>query len=89
MELSGIYAARVVIEGKQYPTAVFADEKRDVLEAHILDKNLDLYGKEITIELLQKLRDAKTFSNDEDLRAAIADDIEKVREYFKKNPAAD
>ncbi len=83
-EISGIYAARVVVGGRIYQAAAFADQKRSVLEAHILDANLNLYGKEITIELLKKIRESKMFSNDNDLRAAIADDIQKIHEYFLK-----
>ena len=81
--VSGIYAAVVRIGDNEHRAAAFADQKRKVLEAHILDATLDLYGKEIIIKLLKKIRDDKTFESDDALRAAIADDIEKVREYFK------
>ena len=80
--VSGIYAAQVVAHGKSYAAAAFADQIRKVLEAHILDSDFHLYGKEISIELLKKIRDDKQFENDDNLRAAIADDIEKVRTYF-------
>jgi len=84
MELSGIYVALVTVEGKTYQAAAFADHERSILEAHILDFSDDLYGKGITIELLEKIRDNKRFENDDDLRAAIADDIKRVRESFSK-----
>ena len=80
---SGIYVARVVFDGKEYHAAAFADQNRNILEAHILDADLDLYGKEITVELLKKIRDNKMFENDDDLRAAIADDVIKIRAYLK------
>ncbi len=81
--VSGIYAARVLVEGKKYTAAAFADPKRKLLEAYILDFSGELYGKEITIELHKKIRDSAAFENDEALRAMIADDIKEVREYFK------
>jgi riboflavin kinase/FMN adenylyltransferase len=81
---SGIYAARVYLKKDEAPymAAVFADEKRNILEAHVLDFSDDLYGVEIHIELHKKIRENKVFTNDDVLRAAIADDIAKVREYF-------
>ena len=82
MELSGIYAARVLVGGREYGAAGFADQERKILEAHILDFSGDLYGKEITIQLLKKIRDSMRFSHDTALRAAIADDVACVRTYF-------
>ena len=82
MELSGIYVALVTVEGKTYQAAAFADHERSILEAHILDFSDDLYGKGITIELLEKIRDNKKFENDDTLRATIAEDVAKIRAYF-------
>jgi len=82
-DVSGIYVAVVRTGGKEYHAAAFADQKRKLLEAHILDARIDLYGKEITIELLKKIRDNKFFESDDELRAAIAEDIAKIREYFR------
>ncbi len=80
--VSGIYAAQVVAHGKSYAAAAFADQTRKVLEAHILDAVLELYGTKITIELLKKIRDNQHFGNDDTLRTAIADDVAKVHTYF-------
>lgn len=82
--VSGIYAAQVVAHGKSYAAAAFADQTRKVLEAHILDAVLDLYGTKITIELQKKIRKGKVFENDTTLRAAIVEDIKAVRDYFSK-----
>lgn len=83
MSVSGVYAARVHVDGKEYDAAVFADPARKILEAHILDFSSDLYGKEIEIELLDRIRESKSFENDEDLKKAIAEDIEAVRQRVK------
>ena len=80
--VSGIYVARVVYDDKEYPATAFADQKRNVLEAHVLNKDLDLYGKKITIELLKKIRDTEMFQNDKALKAAIARDVDAARRYF-------
>src|SRR3990167_7538251 len=87
--VSGIYAARVKTEGAEYMAAAFADQKRKLLEAHILDYPSEGgsvsggSGKSITIELCKKIREHKDFTNDDDLRAEIAKDVAKVRDYFR------
>lgn len=82
--VSGIYAARVYVQDEApYMAAVYADQKRKLLEAHILDFSDELYGQEIKIELHKKIREDKVFSDDAALRAAIANDIVEIRKYFK------
>ena len=81
--LSGIYSARVKVGDREYIAAVFADTQRKLLEAHLLNFLGELYGKSVTIELCEKIRDSKKFGNDEALRSMIAKDIVKVRDYFK------
>jgi len=82
--ISGIYAARVKVGEEEYEAAAYADQKRKLLEAHILDFSADLYGWNIRIELLKKMREQKKFSDDAKLREAIAEDIAAVRAYFMK-----
>ncbi|MDP3965386.1 MAG: riboflavin kinase [bacterium] len=81
--VSGIYAARVKVDDTEYMAAVFADQKRKVLEAHLLDYSGDLSGKNMTIELSKKIREHENFVNDADLRAAIASDVAKVKKFFE------
>jgi len=91
--VSGIYAARVKVGGAEYIAVAFADQKRKLLEAHLLDFSGELSakggyasggnGKSITIELCKKIRKHKDFTNDDDLRAEIAKDVAKVRDYFR------
>ena len=85
-DISGIYVARVYVKEGEAPyiAAVFADPKRKILEAYLLDFSNDLYGQTITVELHKKIRESATFSDDAVLRATIAHDVESVRAYFKK-----
>jgi riboflavin kinase/FMN adenylyltransferase len=83
-QVSGIFAAIVLIAEQRYPAAVYADSSRHVLEAHLLDVSDDFYGKQIEIELLEKIRDDKLFTDENELKQAIADDVAKVRKYFKQ-----
>jgi len=81
--VSGIYAARAHIEDTIYSAVVFIDEKRKLLETHVLDfPGGDLYGKEIVVELHERLRDIQKFEDDEKLKQQIADDIVRVRKFF-------
>ncbi|HUP81639.1 MAG TPA: riboflavin kinase, partial [Pirellula sp.] len=60
----------------------FADPRRSLLEAHLLDVSGDFYGKTAQIDLYSKLRDNKLFESDELLKSAIASDVAGVRAYF-------
>ncbi len=79
----GIYAARVMVGKQNFIAAAFADQKRKVLEAHLLDFADDLYGKEVTIKLEKKIRESQVFDTDTALHTAIASDVYFVRKYFE------
>jgi len=49
------------------------------IEAFLLDFEGDLYGKELRIELWQRLRDERAFESEEDLVRQIALDVEATR----------
>ena len=82
-DTSGIFAALVRFGGEEYFAAVYADQTRKLLEAHLLQFNDDVYGKEIEIELLKKIRDDKKFTDENDARKAIAADVEAVEAYLR------
>jgi len=82
-DVSGVYAARVAVDGRDFLAVAFADKKRKVLEAHVFDFSGLLYGKEITVTLCEKIREDTRFEGDAALRAAIADDVAKVRDHFR------
>jgi riboflavin kinase/FMN adenylyltransferase len=48
-------------------------------EAHLFDTSLDLYGQELRVHLLGRLREERKFSGIDELRAQIARDIEAAR----------
>ena len=80
--VSGIYAARVKVGEESYEAAAYADPKRGVLEAHLLDFDQDLYGWQVTIELCKKIRESKKFTDAEELQDAIVRDIVEIRKFF-------
>lgn len=79
---SGVFAASVRCEGVMYGAVVFANQKHSVLEAHLLDFNGDLYGKEIEIELLKQLRERVDFSTEIEAKEVIGKDVAAARTYL-------
>jgi len=81
----GVYSSFVYLNGKEYkgilnygikPT-VNNGENKPVAEVHLLGFNEDIYGKEIRISVIKKIRDEKRFGSLEELKAQIKEDIEK------------
>lgn len=87
----GVYASFTVIDGKKYisvtnigvrPTIKGGSEKRS--ETNIVGFDGDLYGKDIEVFLVEKLRGEMVFDSLEDLSARISADREKATEIIKK-----
>lgn len=76
----GVYAARVcghvgVLNWGMKPTV--HNIKEPIVEVHILDYEGDLYGKNIEIDILKKLRNEQKFANLEELKLQIKKDTEE------------
>jgi riboflavin kinase/FMN adenylyltransferase len=54
---------------------IAADPSEIRLEIHLLDFSGDLYGKTVTVVVLDKIREVMCFSSLEELKARIAEDI--------------
>ena len=85
----GIYAAWVYLNGQKMKGAVscgpaytFNDEEA-AFEVYILNFKEDLYGKEIEVELVRKIRDMEKFVNQEALGDQIKKDVKRVDEILK------
>ncbi len=81
-DVEGVFAALVSIHGESYRGAAFADPFRGILEVFLYDFSKELYGIEIEIELLEKIRSVEMFDSDEKLRQRIAGDILAISAYF-------
>ncbi|MDN3651711.1 bifunctional riboflavin kinase/FAD synthetase [Thalassotalea ponticola] len=57
---------------------------RQQLEVHIFDFKGDLYGKQIEVVLLHKLRDEQRFASISELTAQISRDAEQARQYCQQ-----
>lgn len=89
VSVSGIYVVRVSgIDAEPLPAVAsigvrpMFSNQRVLLEVHLLNFNRDIYGRLITVEFLQKLRDEQVFSSTEKLIEQIRADVEKTKQYF-------
>ena len=89
----GVYGAYAYVDERPYAAAVnvgaaksFADATSP-LEAHLLDFEGDLYGKQIRIEFMQWLREPRVFATNEELISTVMGNIDYVREHLAVPPA--
>lgn len=54
-----------------------------ILEVHIFDFDQNIYGKCVKVIFRQKIREEKKFDGLDELKQAIARDIEEARQYFE------
>lgn len=55
---------------------------RQQLEVHLLDINMDLYGRHIDVVLKKKIRNEQRFASLEALKEQIANDVVTARQFF-------
>ena len=53
-------------------------EHPQTLEVHILDYEGDLYGQEITVSFIERLREERRFENEEELKAQLREDRKRI-----------
>jgi riboflavin kinase/FMN adenylyltransferase len=77
----GVYSARVALEGKDWRAAInvganptFGEVERKV-EVHLIGFEGDLYGKELAVDFLDRLRETRKFSGVEELVAQLRRDV--------------
>jgi riboflavin kinase/FMN adenylyltransferase len=75
---NGVYAGEISLEGKKYKAGIFIPKEENILEAHILGWNGDLYGEEIEVQIIKRLRDISEFKSDRELKELISKDIEVI-----------
>ncbi|MDR0218411.1 MAG: bifunctional riboflavin kinase/FAD synthetase [Enterobacteriaceae bacterium] len=56
------------------------------LEVHLLDAQMDLYGRHIDVVLCKKLRNEQRFASLDALKQQIANDVVAARDYFLQRP---
>jgi riboflavin kinase/FMN adenylyltransferase len=78
---SGVYAVWAEVDGETFQAVAnvgynptFGDTGL-TLEAHILDFNRSIYGSQISLQFVQRLRSERKFESIEALKSRIADDV--------------
>ena len=61
----------------------FGGHKR-IVEAHLLDVDLDLYDQRITLDFIERLRNEQRFANVDALKSQIASDVQTARQILQK-----
>jgi riboflavin kinase/FMN adenylyltransferase len=81
----GVYATWTYIDGQAYQSMTnigrqptFGGSQR-VVEVYILDYHSNLYGRELKIDIMERLRGEKQFDTPEELKKQITEDINQGR----------
>lgn len=79
---SGVYYTRVLVDGVWLKAVTNVgdrptfDEHECNIESHILYYKNDIYGKNITISFIKRIRDIQKFSTKEELAEMISQNVE-------------
>ena len=81
----GVYASWAYLDDRAYQSMTnigkrptFGDGERTV-EVYVLDYHSDLRGRELRIDVMERLRDEKQFNSVEELRKQVAEDVKQGR----------
>lgn len=86
----GVYAVQTELQDGQTRPGVMNVGVRPTLgaaalrvEVHLLDTQLDLYGQELKVDIVARIREEKRFDSLDALRAQIAEDVSAARSIFR------
>jgi len=81
----GVYATRTVVAGVAHDSVTNVGSRPTfggahvTVESHLLDVDLDLYGREVAVDFVARLRDEQRFEGVEALVAQIHADVDRAR----------
>ena len=82
---NAVYSGYIYWKGKEYKAIInygarpTFDLKEKLIEAHVIDFNQDLYGKEITLYFSDYIREIKKFSSSSELVSQLKKDVLVVK----------
>jgi len=85
----GVYISQAHIDNQVYPAMTNIgknptfDASERTVEAYLLDYHGDLYGQELTVDFIERLRDEKKFDTPEELKKQIAEDVKRGKAVLK------
>ena len=89
----GIYACWIDIDGSRYMSAASIGERPTFpgagrsIEAFVMDFDGDLYGRELRLEIVRRLRDEEKFDSVEQLRLQVDRDVSETRRLLQGSEA--
>jgi riboflavin kinase/FMN adenylyltransferase len=89
--ITGVFAVEMLFDGQAFPGVANVGVRptiddhtlKPILEVHLFDFSDDIYGKTAKVVFRRKIRDEKKFSGIEALKAAIMNDIEDAKVFFR------
>ena len=88
---NGVYAVRCLIDGQWYngvcnmgvkPTFHNPEHRIPIAEVHVLDVDMDLYGQQLAIDWLYRIRSEQKFDSFEALKAQIGKDKQTAKDLL-------
>ena len=84
----GVYASFVLLNGEKYQGALFFgkrylfDKLTNSLEVYLLNFDGEVNTDIIEVEIVQKIRESQKYKDENDLKKAIADDVQKCKQIL-------
>ncbi|WP_428025181.1 bifunctional riboflavin kinase/FAD synthetase [Arcobacter sp.] len=84
----GVYITKTIVDGESYPSITFIGHRVTTdgsfaIETHIINNEIQVHEKDVSIKFYEKTRDNKKFDSFEDLKNQILNDINDCKNYFK------
>jgi len=87
----GVYATTISIDGIVYASVTnigtrptFGEQTATVVETHLINQSMDLYGRRVRLAFVQRLRDERKFPDLEALQDQIAADVRRAGRLFDR-----
>ncbi len=84
----GVYAVRATLKGKEYAGALFwgvrslFNDDGPVCEIILLSFRGDVYGEEVSVEVITHIRDVVVVNDSRELKELISQDIQNVKKAY-------
>ncbi|OCL81793.1 bifunctional riboflavin kinase/FAD synthetase [Arcobacter porcinus] len=84
---SGVYITKTSFDGETYPSVSFLGHRNSTdnifaVETHILDEEIEVIDKNVSIEFIERIRDNKKFNSFLELKDEIICDVNFAKKYF-------
>ncbi len=87
----GVYAARARCEGMTYDAIAYIGTRptfgagERLIEVNLLDRQQNLYGKEMLVEFVDRLRGDHTFASADELSMQIGRDVDRAKDSLRRH----